>query len=104
MYRSKSTHALLQFHDLYIRLVAQSVNLSPKHGYATTDLNETELNAVIIGADKQNLLSLVEVGDVSLLVESTPEVTRACSVAGSPTDEAEAHMVAVDTFGSNVEG
>lgn len=88
---------------MHIRLVAQGVDLGPEYRYTTADLNKAELNTVVIGTDEQDLLGLVEVGDVSVFVDPAPEVARSRPVTRPPTDEAKAYMVAVDTFRSNVE-
>ena len=55
-------------------------------------------------AYKEDLLRLVEVGNVPFGVDAAPEIACSRTVAGSPADEAEAKLVNTNADGSDVEG
>ena len=87
------THGVLEVHDLQVWLVPQRIDLRPEQRDAAPDLHKAQLNTrfvaiAICGLDDQDLLSLDEVGNMAVAVDTTTEVARAGSVARTATDEA----------------
>jgi hypothetical protein len=76
---------------LKIWLITQSVDLSPENWDTAADLDKTQrcgsLIQVGLGWDGGNLFRLVEVGNVAIMVDATPEVPSASPETGPPTDE-----------------
>jgi hypothetical protein len=76
---------------LKIWLVTQSVDLSPENWNTAADLDKTQcrgsLVQVSLGWYGGNLFRLVEVGNVTIIVDATPEVPSAGPETGPPTDE-----------------
>lgn len=108
--KETTTHRLVQLHELHIRLVPQSVDFSPKHRNASSNLNEAHLDFTFVGAavglrsiNKENLFRFVEVGHIPVVINTTSEISGSCTVSTSSTDKAELQVVAIEPSWSNVE-
>lgn len=83
------THSILKVHDLQVWFVSQGIDLCPVHWNTSTNLHEAQFVRVFVRSarcrwrtfNEKKLLSLVEVGDMTVLVDSTAEV--ACPGAES---------------------
>jgi len=62
------------------------------------------LSWIGLGWNGGNLLRLVEVGNVAIMVDATPEVPRSGSETGTPTDEAQLQLPTVDHHRTCIEG
>ena len=93
----------MQLHDLYVWLVPDGIDFGPVYRDAAPNLDKAQLGARLI-ADEEDLLRLVEVGNVPFGVDAAPEIACSRTVAGSPADEAEAKLVNTNADGSDVEG
>ena len=92
----KATHRVRQLHDLQFRFVPQIIDLCPIQWYTAPNLYETQSPSTTrlflrlgLGFEEYNLLSLIEVGNVTLTVYTPPEVACARTMPGAPADEAE---------------
>ena len=81
----RGAYCRLEVHNLQVRLVSQRSDFRPEHRHTTTNLDKAKLGCETILVyrwralwfNKEQLLSFVEVGNVSFLVDTTTEVAGA---------------------------
>jgi hypothetical protein len=54
--------------------------------------------------DGNNLFGLIEISNMTLVVNSAPEVTCACAEPGPSRDQTEVDLVSVERGGADIEG
>lgn len=99
------SHRIGQFHDLQVWFIAQSIDFSPVYRHTSSSLNKTESRSScgLRVFDEDHLFRFVEVGNVTLLVHTTSEVTGSSSVSRTTTDQAQLHALVVDDTFSEVD-
>ena len=87
----RDNYRVWQIHDLEVWFVTQIVDFSPENWDATTNLDKAQCRGSLVwiglGWDSGNLLRLVEIGNVAVMVDTTPEVPRSGPETGTSTDE-----------------
>ncbi len=111
--RVRTTYRLRDIHDLKVRLVPKVIDLGPEQGHTPSDLNIAEpfspfnpssSHTRSIGwIDKQDLLSLVEVGHMASRIDSSRKVASACSITRSAGDETKQEVAMIDGCGSELD-
>lgn len=101
----------MEVHDLQIWLVSQGVDFSPENRYASSDLNKAHFGAEIVKYalprrllifNKYQLLSFVEVGNMSFVINASSEVTSPRTVTRASADQAYLDMASANKCGANV--
>ena len=104
---AQSGDGLWNIHNLQIRLVAQIVDFRPEDRHTATNLDKTETLETVDAprpyrlailrqrVEHDHLLCLVEIGDVSLRVDTAGEVTRSDAISRPPGDEEEEQVAIV---------
>jgi len=76
---------------LEVGLVTQSIDFSPENRDATADLDEAQrcgsLVWISLGWNGGDLLRLIEIGNMAITIDTTPEVPGPGPETGTPTDE-----------------
>ncbi|KAH3669455.1 hypothetical protein OGAPHI_001576 [Ogataea philodendri] len=78
------------------RFIFKVVHLSPEHRHRASGLKIRVNLVTLAGVDGQELLGLVEVGHVTVCVDSTTEISRSCSEARPSADQTERDRFHVD--------
>lgn len=108
----RKAHRRRDVHDLKIRLVAEVVDLGPVNRNTSSSLDVGEANVATegttsrfdaLGIEEEELLRLVEVGDMAFAVDSAGEVPSAGAEAVATGDESKENLATVDRSRLNVQ-
>jgi hypothetical protein len=106
--RNEPTNPFFSFHDLQIGFVTQGIDFCPVNGYTSTRLDVAEqvgglLFLRVRFVNEDHLFSLIEVGDIPVLIYTTTEISCSGPVSGTAADKIQEDVDVLDHLPPNFE-